>query len=218
MAGDWIKMKINLGRSPKVVRIASALCLHRLTVVGALHAIWSLFDEHATEGRLDGYTLESVDDYLALPGFSAALRDVGWLRSDELSLVIDQFDVHNGQSAKRRAQEAERKRFARSAGASDADDERTREEKRRPNSPPPPVDTGGAQKSVRQRRVPRGKTGWQVEWQTVVERGEVLGIPYTTDALGTSYTSEDEGDHKRRYRAHVIERHNQVTGEELRQP
>ncbi|MEG0637311.1 MAG: hypothetical protein RR517_32860, partial [Pseudomonas sp.] len=41
------------------------------------------------------------------------------------------FEAHNGQSAKRRAQDADRKRNVRKASASEADKKRTREEKRR---------------------------------------------------------------------------------------
>ncbi|WP_245002834.1 DnaT-like ssDNA-binding domain-containing protein [Enterobacter kobei] len=44
---------------------------------------------------------------------------------------MPRFEAHNGQSAKRRAQDADRKRNVRKASASDADKNETREEKRR---------------------------------------------------------------------------------------
>jgi hypothetical protein len=69
MAGDWIKMRVDLATSPKVVRIASALRADRLRVIGGLHAVWCLFDVHSTDGRLDGYTLEALDDLIGFPGF-----------------------------------------------------------------------------------------------------------------------------------------------------
>jgi hypothetical protein len=47
------------------------------------------------------------------------------------SLVLPEFDTHNGQSAKRRAQDADRKKEVRKTSASYADKLRTREEKRR---------------------------------------------------------------------------------------
>jgi hypothetical protein len=146
MAGDWIKMRAALRSSPKVVRIASALsadgCPDRLRVVGALHAVWSLADEHSEDGRLDGYTLESLDEMIGWPGFATAMKAAGWLNVDAQGIEVPRFDEHNGASAKRRAMEAERKRRGRiqqgQPSASDADKKRTREEKRRVTTPIPP--------------------------------------------------------------------------------
>lgn len=131
MAGDWIKMRVDLGTSPKVVRISSALRADRLRVVGGLHAVWCLFDVHSIDGRLDGYTPEALDELIGFPGFAVAMISVGWLESGGDYLCTPRFEEHNGQSAKRRAQETERKREARKVSASDADKKRTREEKRR---------------------------------------------------------------------------------------
>lgn len=146
MAGDWIKMRSNLRRHPKVVRIASALNADRLRVVGGLHAVWCLFDEHSEDGQLSGYTPSAVDEEIGWPGFTQALIGVGWVDWDgNDGLSLPEFDTHNGASAKRRAQEADRKRAERGAAkeqaqevckssASDADKKRTREEKRREES------------------------------------------------------------------------------------
>ena len=131
MAGDWIKMRADLHTHPKVVRIASALKADRLRVVGGLHAVWCLFDVHSEDGRLSGYTTEALDDLIGFQGFTAALASVGWVQVEADSLVVPRFDEHNGQSAKRRATETERKRNARNLSASEADKTRSREEKRR---------------------------------------------------------------------------------------
>lgn len=131
MAGDWIKMRADLHTHPKVVRIASALDADRLRVVGALHATWCLFDAHSVDGELDGYTTKTLNDMIGFDGFAQALIAVGWLDESSSSLCMPRFSEHNGQSAKRRAQEADRKRNARKVSASDADKKRTREEKRR---------------------------------------------------------------------------------------
>lgn len=131
MAGDWIKMRMDLSTSPKVVRIASALRADRLRVVGGLHAVWCLFDMHSEDGRLDGYTLDALDDLIGFDGFGAAMVSVGWLEDAGDFLQTPRFDEHNGQSAKRRAMETERKRESRKVSAPDADKKRSREEKRR---------------------------------------------------------------------------------------
>lgn len=131
MAGDWIKMRIDIGTSPKVVRIASALSADRLRVVGGLHAVWCLFDAHSEDGKLDGYTPDALDELIGFSGFAAAMISVGWLEDGGEFLAVPRFGDHNGQSAKRRAMETERKRTSRKMSALDADEKRTREEKRR---------------------------------------------------------------------------------------
>ena len=138
MAGDWIKMRADLQTHPKVVRMASALNADKLRVIGGLHAVWCLFDTHSEDGSLDGYTLKTLDDHVVWPGFSAAMKAIKWLDTDGESLVLPEFDEHNGQSAKRRAQETKRKRDDRKVSASDADKKRSREEKRRTNTPHTP--------------------------------------------------------------------------------
>ncbi len=146
MAGEWIKMGCGLRRHPKVVRIVSALKADRLRVVGALHAVWSVFDEHSIDGVLPGYSFEMMDEEIGWPGFSQAMHGVNWLdRDGDCGLIIPEFSKHNGESAKRRAEEALRKRLAREAEKESSeespkavrkkpDKKRTREEKRRSSS------------------------------------------------------------------------------------
>ena len=95
-------------------------------------SVWCLFDVHSEDGILDGYTIETIDSHLRWDGFAAAMKSVGWLDdTDSKGLSLPRFDSHNGQSAKRRAQDADRKREDRKTSASEADKKRTREEKRR---------------------------------------------------------------------------------------
>ena len=137
MAGDWIKMRIDLQTHPKVFRMVSALQADRLRIIGGLHVAWSIFDTHSSDGVLVGYTVEAMDAVVGWPGFTQAMIDVEWAAvEDDGSLVMPRFDEHNGASAKRRANDAERKRNdrknpVRNLSASDADSLRTREEKRR---------------------------------------------------------------------------------------
>ena len=138
MAGDWIKMRVDLQTHPKVFRIVSALKADRLRVIGGLHVAWSVFDTHSADGVLHGYTVEAMDAVIGWPGFTQAMVDVEWAHIDDTgSLVMPRFDEHNGASAKRRANDSERKRASRKGApvrnlsASDADSLRTREEKRR---------------------------------------------------------------------------------------
>jgi hypothetical protein len=138
MAGDWIKMRIELQTHPKVFRMVSALKADRLRIIGGLHIAWSIFDTHCDDGVLVGYTTDAMDAVIGWPGFTQAMIDVEWAAlNDSGSLVMPRFDEHNGKSAKRRANDNERKRNdrntkdVRNLSASDADKKRTREEKRR---------------------------------------------------------------------------------------
>ena len=88
---------------PLVVRMASALKADKLRVVGGLHAVWSVFDQHSPDGLLDGYTLRTMDDEIGWRGFSAAMQAIGWLDVEERGVTVPRFDEHNGASAKRRA-------------------------------------------------------------------------------------------------------------------
>jgi hypothetical protein len=145
MAGDWIKMRIDLQTHPKVFRIVSALKADRLRVIGGLHVAWSIFDTHSADGVLLGYDCDAMDAVIGWPGFTQAMIDVQWASIDgDGSLVMPRFDEHNGASAKRRANDSERKRNERkkpvlNLSASDADSLRTREEKRREEVDQEPV-------------------------------------------------------------------------------
>lgn len=142
MAADWIKMRVDLFTHPKVVRISSALKADNLRTVGGLMSVWCLFDAHSVDGRIEGYTPETLDDMLRWPGFAEQMIAVEWLEQDGEALVLPRFDSHNGTSAKRRAQDASRKKAVRKTSASQADKMRTREEKRRDIKDTPIVPTG----------------------------------------------------------------------------
>jgi hypothetical protein len=131
MAGDWIKMRTDLWDDPRVVRIMSACDADRLRVIGALYRTWSLADQYTADGNLIGYTSEILDRFVEVDGWAAALEAVGWLSATPQGVVIPRFTKHNGRSAKRRAQENERKNSVRIMSACDADKKRPREEKRR---------------------------------------------------------------------------------------
>mgnify|MGYP003440357754 CR=1 FL=1 len=113
MAGDWIKMRSDLLTHPKVVRMASMLKVDRLRTIGALFAVWCLFDAHSEDGTLPGYSDDVLNDMVGLKGCAAAMRAVNWLQSDDNGLTMPEFGEHNGKSAKVRAEDSKRKRIER---------------------------------------------------------------------------------------------------------
>lgn len=157
MAGDWIKMRLSLQTHPKIVRILSATKSDKFRAIGGLHAVWSVFDTHSVDGRLDGYTPEALDHIIGWPGFAQALIDVNWLQSDGTdALLLPEFDEHNGASGKRRAEDQKRKRDSRKTSQSvtcssgqNADKMRTREEKRREDKDSPADGSSGNVKELR---------------------------------------------------------------------
>lgn len=145
MAADWIKMRVDLPTHPKVVRMASACKADRLRVIGGLLSAWALFDVHSVDGQLEGYSPEVLDETIGFPGFAHAMISVGWLEFDGSSLWMPRFEEHNGQSAKKRAQDADRKRNDRKTSAPEADKNRTREEKNREEEKNPPNPPAGGE-------------------------------------------------------------------------
>ncbi len=157
-------MGTGLGSHPKVKTMRRALKADRLKVIGGLWAVWCVFDEHSASGRLDGYTLDDMDEEIGWKGFSQAMADIGWLVADADGIEAPDYEEHNGPNAKRRALDSSRKGKSRAKGAaedpdddppdtrttvrtesgtvsaSDADKTRNREEKRREeeNNPQPP--------------------------------------------------------------------------------
>jgi hypothetical protein len=141
MSGDWIKMRSELQSHPKVVRILSATKADKFRVIGGLHAVWAVFDTHSVDGKLAGYTPETMDHIIGWEGFSGAMMAVGWLEYDGVqTLALPEFDEHNGQSAKRRAEDQKRKRNVRKTSDQSSDKLRTesgldkREDKDKKNS------------------------------------------------------------------------------------
>lgn len=118
---SWIKMRVELQTHPKVVRILSAMRpqsvrqpTDKFWVIGGLHAVWCVFDTHSEDGILVGYTPDTLDHIIGLPGISDAMMAVGWLVYDGVeTLTLPEFDEHNSQSAKRRAEDQKRKKVAR---------------------------------------------------------------------------------------------------------
>jgi|GEM_PF-719589 len=117
MANDWIKMRMNLADDPAVIGIAARTKLDRYGVVGRLQTLWSWADEHAADGFLPHVTAKVIDEKLGRRGFTAAMEDVGWIECTAEGVRFPKFDRHNGESAKVRALEMERKRASRIAEA-----------------------------------------------------------------------------------------------------
>jgi hypothetical protein len=113
MAGDWIKMRVDLADDPAVVAIALRLNIEEDSVVGKLHRLWSWADRHTSDGKTTGVNAAWVDRFVACKGFAEAMIASKWLEIDGDSLEFPKFHSHNGESAKKRADNALRQRLSR---------------------------------------------------------------------------------------------------------
>lgn len=118
MAGDWIKMRTDLYRDPKVICMADFLMspdgelarsvsqniqrdmgvtsnVMRNVTVGALVAVWGVARHQGKRSGdnlcIVGVTPSVVDDIAELPGFGDAMERVGWLVKHPNGLVFPKF-------------------------------------------------------------------------------------------------------------------------------
>ena len=159
MAGEWIKMRIDLADDPAVIRIRRATGIDADGVVGKLHRLWSWADAHTTDGFTDGLDAEWVDEFVGCHGFAEAMTAAGWLASEEGGIRFANFDRHNGKPAKARALGKNRMKRIRCAGsATVAQPEKRREEKKKdiPAAPVAPTET----RKPRSRSQPTDSIRW----------------------------------------------------------
>lgn len=147
MAGDWIKMRVDLADDPAVIGIAATTALDEDTVVGKLHRLWAWADQQTIDGNAVSVTKSWVDRYLRADGFAEAMTAAGWLETDSRGIHFPRFERHNGESGKRRALTAKRvarhkaekgnaKGNARSVTTALPREEKRREDTNTPCSPP----------------------------------------------------------------------------------
>ncbi len=108
MAGDWIKMRVDLADDPAVIGIALDLGIDEDAVVGKLWKLWSWANCQTCDGNAPGVRVAWVDRYLRCEGFAAAMIRYKWLLVTDDGIRIPNFERHNGKSAKQRALTSER--------------------------------------------------------------------------------------------------------------
>lgn len=139
MASDWIKMRVDLYRDPKVCALADILmdedgalaryinqnmqrdmCVTRNVMrnvtVGALLSVWGVMRSRGKRSDDDlvcrGVTCTVIDDIAEVQGFGAAMLVVGWVEETTEGIVFPRFfEEHNTDPAEASKQKnAERQR------------------------------------------------------------------------------------------------------------
>lgn len=116
MAGDWIKMRMDLSADPAVIGIAAGLGCSENEVVGMLHRFWSWANAQSRDGHASGVTRSWIDRYVQRDGFACHLEKAGWLIVEKGGILVPKYGRHNGRPAKKRALEQERQRRHRESG------------------------------------------------------------------------------------------------------
>ena len=116
MAEHWIKIEKTTPDKPEIFEMADILDVDPDEILGKLIRVWgwmdSQFDEMSAScpeknGQMSAF--RPLDRVAGIKGFADAMKKVGWLEDGR----IPNFDRHLGESAKKRAKDAERKKMSR---------------------------------------------------------------------------------------------------------
>lgn len=159
---SWIKLREDLHDDPAVVTIADRCGVSVWHAVGVVARVWAWAGRLSADGRVPHAKPSMIDTITHTPGLAEAMQSVGWLLVGDSELRFPKWDRHNGEAAKARAMDAERKRIERSGRSKpprpesvqeepDArpeksgqfSDQRRGEEKREEKPSPTPPDAGG---------------------------------------------------------------------------
>jgi len=134
----WLKIETGLPTKLEVFRISEMLEISRAEVVGHLVNLWAWFDFNTENGVIDNINSNAIVDEHTTKGFADAMHNVGWLEYNKnhetvgiQKLILPNFDRHNGQSAKKRANAQQRqKRFRNAKALQEASLDKIREDKK----------------------------------------------------------------------------------------
>lgn len=152
MAGEWLKFEVNTPEKREVFSITTAMGWDDPDLtVGKLLKVWRWFDQQTVDGNADGVTLALLDRIIGVTGFAQAMCNVNWLTITEAGISLQNFDRHNGKTAKARALTAKRvAKHKANAGDNDAGNAGgvsaplPRKEKKRKDITTPPIPPAGA--------------------------------------------------------------------------
>jgi len=119
VAGDWIKIESVTPDKPEIFVMAEHLHIDPDAVLGKLLRIWIWADQHTEDGNAAHLNRSIIDRISGEPHFAEAMESAGWLIESDAGIEIPNFDKHNGQSAKRRANTAKRVSKSRNASVTE---------------------------------------------------------------------------------------------------
>ncbi len=101
---SWIKVQVTLPESPKIFRLARLLGVGRMEALGYAVRWFCWLDSYCANGSTE-LTEEDVDALIGKCGITRAFCELGWAAVDTAGYVLVlEFDKHNGESSKKRAE------------------------------------------------------------------------------------------------------------------
>lgn len=101
---SWIKVQVTLPESPKIFRLARLLGVGRMEALGYAVRWFCWLDTYCANGATELHA-DEVDALVGREGITAAFCELGWaaVDADGYVLVLE-FDKHNGDNSKKRAE------------------------------------------------------------------------------------------------------------------
>tara|TARA_R110000850_G_scaffold276764_1_gene420146 strand:+ start:396 stop:1133 length:738 start_codon:yes stop_codon:yes gene_type:complete len=109
MADFWIKIEKSTPDKPEIFEMAEHLDIEPDAVLGKLIRVWCWLDSNSENGHIKSVTDVLINRLTMSDNFAEAMKMVGWLSDGN----VPNFDRHLGESSKKRAKDAERKRKSR---------------------------------------------------------------------------------------------------------
>lgn len=101
----WIKVDVDIMSKQAIRAVARDCGCDVANAVLAWFRLYSWLDEQTADGTLYA-TRAELDAVAQLPGIAASFERSGWLSFDGDTCTVTNWGSHNGQCAKRRAQQA----------------------------------------------------------------------------------------------------------------
>ena len=118
---EWIKVRHAIPDHPKVKMVAHILGIDQDTALGKIIRFWQYVDRYST-GHALVMDVSLVDAEMGVTGFVEALQTVGWARVTARGIEVPEFEKHNGETAKKRADNQRRKARSRAKKAKEPAD------------------------------------------------------------------------------------------------
>lgn len=101
---SWIKVQTTLPESPKIFRLARLLNVGRMEALGYAVRWFCWLDAYCANGATE-LRPDDVDALVGMCGITRAFCALGWTSVDADGYVrVQEFDKHNGESSKKRAE------------------------------------------------------------------------------------------------------------------
>jgi hypothetical protein len=104
MAGEWMKVELDLPGKPEVLMVAGMLGITADAVVGKLIKVWGWASRNCNgDGVTHVTVLPFLNELACANEFTNALEKCGWLRVENDVVTFVNFNRHMSQTAKERA-------------------------------------------------------------------------------------------------------------------